>query len=101
MGDRGNTTDLDPFDQFGLPGLAHRDDHRREACLSRQSGGQNATYGEKATIQPALAQQDCAAQLLGWEDSRSEDRSDNRKIKRRDKPYLDQWPMGVMSTHGA
>jgi hypothetical protein len=57
LGDRANTKDLDPLDQFGLTGLAQRNDHPREArLLSRQRGGQNAAYGAKATIQPEFTQ---------------------------------------------
>jgi len=62
LGDRGNTKDLDPFDQLGLSGLAQRDHYPREAgLLSRQRGGQDAAHGPKATIQPEFTQQNCSA----------------------------------------
>ena len=62
LGDRADTKDLDPLDQFGLTSLAQRDDHPRETrLLSRQRGGQNAADRPKATIQPEFTQEDCSA----------------------------------------
>ena len=62
LGDRGNTEDLDAFNQFRLSGLTQRHDHPAEArLLSRQSGGQNAADRSEPTIQPKLAQQNCSA----------------------------------------
>jgi hypothetical protein len=58
LGDRANTKDLDPLDQFRLTGLAQRNDHPRETrLLSRQRGGQDAAYGAEATVQPEFTQQ--------------------------------------------
>jgi hypothetical protein len=57
LGDRANTKDLDPLDQFRLTGLAQRNDHPRETrLLSRQRGGQDAAYGAEATVQPEFTQ---------------------------------------------
>jgi hypothetical protein len=53
LGDRGDSEDLDPFDQLRLSGLPQRHDHPREACLlSRQGGWQDAAHGPETTIQP-------------------------------------------------
>ena len=92
LGDRGDPEDLDSFNELRLSGLPQRHDHPGEACLlSRQSGGQNPADGPETTIQPKLTQKDCSAQLFGSEDAlRREHRRDDRDVKPRIKPYLEQ-----------
>jgi hypothetical protein len=57
LGDRGNTEDIDPFDEFRLSGLPQGHDHPGEACLlGGQCGGQDSAYRTEATVQAKLAQ---------------------------------------------